>query len=71
MSIISQDPVLFDLTIRDNIAYAVCERQLSEEEIINAAKMANIHDFIMSLPKVLKKKQIIPKRTSCKLKFKL
>ena len=34
-------------TVRDNIAYG--KPGASEEEIIQAAKLANIHDFIMSL----------------------
>ncbi|XP_072175319.1 ATP-dependent translocase ABCB1-like [Diadema setosum] len=49
MSIVSQEPVLFACSIRDNISYSV-EESLSQEEVENAAKMANIHDFIVSLP---------------------
>ena len=48
----SQEPVLFDLTIRENIAYGDNSREVSFEEITAAAKAANVHDFISSLPNV-------------------
>ena len=44
---VSQNVFLFDGTIRDNIAYA--RPEASDEEIIEAAKKANIHDFILTL----------------------
>ena len=46
--IVQQDVYLFSGTIRDNIAYG--KPDASDEEIIAAAKRANIHDFIMELP---------------------
>lgn len=49
ISLVSQEPVLFDASIRENIALGV-ERKVSDEEIIDAAKRANAHDFIMSFP---------------------
>ncbi|MDO5718925.1 MAG: ABC transporter ATP-binding protein [Tissierellia bacterium] len=49
ISYVSQDNFLFDISIRENIA--IGKVGASEEEIINASKAANIHDFIMSLPK--------------------
>jgi len=48
MSIVSQDPSLFNMTIRDNIRYGKLDA--TQEEIEMAAKKANIHDFIVSLP---------------------
>ncbi|WP_457557678.1 ABC transporter ATP-binding protein [Candidatus Harpocratesius sp.] len=45
---VQQDVIVFYGTIRDNIIYG--KPDASEEEIIQAAKLANIHDFIMSLP---------------------
>ena len=39
---------LFDSTIRDNICYG--SGKVSDEEMIAAAKRANIHDYIMTLP---------------------
>ena len=47
-AIVLQDPVLFSTSIAENIAYA--RPQASEEEIIEAAKFANAHDFIARLP---------------------
>jgi len=49
IGIVPQDTVLFNDSILHNIAYA--NIKASQEDIINAAKVANIHDFIASLPK--------------------
>ncbi|CAF3968608.1 unnamed protein product [Rotaria sordida] len=46
--LVSQEPILFDLTIAENIAYAL--ENISMEDIINAARRANIHQFIEQLP---------------------
>ena len=43
-----QDTWLFEGTVRDNISYG---KDVSDEVVINAAKMANIHHFIKTLPK--------------------
>lgn len=48
VGIVSQDVFLFDSTIRDNICYG--SKDVSDEEMITAAKRANIHEYIMSLP---------------------
>ncbi len=48
IGMVQQDVYLFEGTIRDNIAYG--KPGASEEEIIEAAKRANIHDFIQELP---------------------
>uniref|UniRef100_H0W664 Multidrug resistance protein 1 n=1 Tax=Cavia porcellus TaxID=10141 RepID=H0W664_CAVPO len=50
LGIVSQEPMLFDCSIRDNIAYGDNSRTVTEEEIVKAAKEANIHQFIESLP---------------------
>lgn len=50
IGIVSQEPHLFDKTIAENIAYGDNSREVHMEEIIEAAKMANIHSFIASLP---------------------
>ena len=42
---VQQTPFLFNVTIRENIAYG--RKDASEEEIIAAAKLVGIHDFIM------------------------
>lgn len=48
IGVVQQDVYLFSGSIRDNIAYG--KPNASEDEIIAAAKRANIHDFIMELP---------------------
>ena len=50
IGIVSQEPILFDLSIAENIAYGDNSRQVDMNEIIEAAKKANIHDFITKLP---------------------
>ena len=52
ISLVSQEPVLFDMSIGDNIHYGAIYKELSVEDIIEAAKAANIHDFIQTLPQV-------------------
>uniref|UniRef100_A0A8C6YQ13 Phosphatidylcholine translocator ABCB4-like n=1 Tax=Nothoprocta perdicaria TaxID=30464 RepID=A0A8C6YQ13_NOTPE len=51
IGIVSQEPVLFDCSIAENIAYGDNSREVPHEEIVSAAKEANIHSFIESLPK--------------------
>jgi ATP-binding cassette, subfamily B, bacterial len=48
ISVIPQDIVLFHRTIGENIAYA--KEDATPQDIEQVAKMANIHDFILSLP---------------------
>lgn len=48
--LVSQEPILFDRTIAENIAYGDNERKIPMAEILDAAKSANIHDFITKLP---------------------
>ncbi|TGZ60365.1 hypothetical protein CRM22_008560 [Opisthorchis felineus] len=50
IAIVSQEPTLFNTSIRENIAYGDNTRIVSMDEIIEAARTANIHEFIMSLP---------------------
>jgi ABC-type multidrug transport system fused ATPase/permease subunit len=53
VGLVSQEPILFDMSIRENIAYGDSSRDdIPMEEIIEAAKNANIHDFIQELPDV-------------------
>ena len=49
IGIVQQDVYLFNATIRENILYGRLDA--TEEEIIAAAKRANIHDYVMSLEK--------------------
>lgn len=48
IAVVQQDVYIFDMSVRDNIAYG--KPDATDEEIIEAAKRANAHDFIMELP---------------------
>ena len=48
IGIVTQETFLFSASLRDNIAYG--KPEATDEEIVEAAKAAHIHDFIMSLP---------------------
>ena len=48
VGIVQQDVYLFNTSIRENILYG--RLSATEEEVIEAAKRANIHDYVMSLP---------------------
>lgn len=53
IGVVSQEPNLLDLTIGENIAYGLNHldpSQISMESIIDAAKQANAHNFIVDLP---------------------
>ena len=45
MGIVSQESILFNDTIFNNIAFGI--QNVSEQDVINAAKVANAHEFIM------------------------
>jgi len=48
IGIVSQDTFLFNNSIRNNICYGDNDENYSMEEIINATKLANAHDFIIN-----------------------
>jgi len=50
MALVGQEPVLFNTTIRNSIAYGSLEENPTDEQIETVARMANIHDFIVGLP---------------------
>ncbi|XP_060103685.1 LOW QUALITY PROTEIN: ATP-binding cassette sub-family B member 5 [Heteronotia binoei] len=50
LGLVQQEPILFDCSIAENIQYGDNSRVVSQEEIEEAAKAANIHDFIQNLP---------------------
>ncbi|XP_034103967.1 multidrug resistance protein homolog 65 isoform X1 [Drosophila albomicans] len=50
LGIVSQEPSLFERTIAENIAYGDNRRSVPMAEVIAAAKSANAHSFIISLP---------------------
>ncbi len=48
IGLVSQEPLLFDTSILENIRYG--RPDASMEEVMEAAKVANAHDFITGLP---------------------
>ena len=48
IGIVSQEPLLFATTVAENISYG--RKDVTQTDIEKAAKAANAHDFIMSLP---------------------
>ncbi|CAI5996599.1 unnamed protein product [Closterium sp. NIES-65] len=56
MGLVSQEPALFNISIRNNIAYGragsggASGGEISEAEIVEAARAANVHGFISGLP---------------------
>ena len=48
---VPQDTRLFNRSIADNISYG-CHGNVAQEDVEKAAKAANIHSFIISLPQV-------------------
>ncbi|GKA21489.1 putative RNA-directed DNA polymerase, partial [Tanacetum coccineum] len=50
VSIVNQEPVLFSVSVGENIAYGLPDEDVSRDDVIAAAKAANAHDFIISLP---------------------
>lgn len=49
IGVVSQEPVLFQTSIKENIRFG--NMDATQEQIEQVAKMANAHDFIMGLPK--------------------
>lgn len=52
LALVSQEPTLYQGTVRENILLGSQDRDVSEEALVAACKEANIHDFIQSLPYV-------------------
>ncbi|CAK1546564.1 unnamed protein product [Leptosia nina] len=50
LGLVQQEPVMFERSIRDNIAYGDNGREVGMDEIIDAATKANVHGFVASLP---------------------
>ena len=53
VSLVSQEPLLFNMSIRENIVYGLNKQDVPMDIIIDVARKANIHDFISSLPQVI------------------
>jgi ABC-type multidrug transport system fused ATPase/permease subunit len=52
LGLVEQQPFLFNLSVRENIAYGDTSRQVTDQEIEAAARKANIHQTIIDLPEV-------------------
>lgn len=50
IALVSQEPVLFSGTVRENIILGIADDTIDEEGIVEVCKTANIWDFIVSLP---------------------
>nr|XP_009787382.1 PREDICTED: ABC transporter B family member 28 isoform X1 [Nicotiana sylvestris] len=50
VSIVNQEPVLFSVSVGENIAYGLPDEFVSKDDVIKAAKAANAHEFIISMP---------------------
>ena len=50
LALVSQEPTLYQGSIRENVLLGADKDNVPEEEIVQACKDANIHDFILSLP---------------------
>jgi len=50
LALVSQEPTLYQGTIRDNVLLGIDRDDVPEEEIIKVCKDANIYEFITSLP---------------------
>lgn len=50
LALVSQEPTLYQGTIKENILLGIVEDDIAEELLVKACKDANIYDFIMSLP---------------------
>jgi ABC-type multidrug transport system fused ATPase/permease subunit len=51
ISVVSQEPILFTATINENISFG--NMSATDEQIREAARLANAHEFIEALPKVM------------------
>ncbi|KAF8920054.1 Multidrug resistance protein 1, partial [Haplosporangium bisporale] len=51
MALVGQEPVLFDVSIGENIRYGIPDGQTVDQvQVVAAARASNIHDFVMGLP---------------------
>ncbi|KAF6774426.1 hypothetical protein AHF37_06462 [Paragonimus kellicotti] len=50
IGVVSQEPDIFDLTLEENIVYGDYLGDVRVEEVVQVARLLNIHDFISSLP---------------------
>ena len=51
IGVVSQEPILFDATIEENIKLG--DDEITTADMVHACKIANCHEFIKNLPKVI------------------
>lgn len=56
MALVSQDPVLFNRTVRENITYGLRDDQFTEKDIEDVIRLARVDQFLSNLPSVSNKK---------------
>uniref|UniRef100_A0A915CWK6 ABC transporter domain-containing protein n=1 Tax=Ditylenchus dipsaci TaxID=166011 RepID=A0A915CWK6_9BILA len=56
---VGQEPTLFSFTIKENISYGLPEDEATMDKIIEAAKVANIHEFISSYHRAMKPRAVV------------
>lgn len=68
IGLVTQEPILFDISIKDNIAYGAISltEEVTFEQVVRAAKLANVHDFVMNLPEVRYYDYFIFMKINCK-----
>ena len=52
IGLVQQEPILFNSTITENIAYGMDDGRITADDVQKAAKQANIHDEILRFPEV-------------------
>ncbi|CAJ0932909.1 unnamed protein product, partial [Mesorhabditis belari] len=50
IALVSQEPILFDCSVKENIVYGLPQNSVTDAEIVEAARKANIHKFVSELP---------------------
>lgn len=50
IALVSQEPTLYQGTIKENVLLGIDDDDVTDERIIRACRDANIYDFVMSLP---------------------
>ncbi|KAI6184692.1 P-GlycoProtein related [Aphelenchoides bicaudatus] len=50
IALVNQEPTIFNLSIKQNIAYGLENDDVTETQLVEAAQMANLHEFVDSLP---------------------
>lgn len=49
IGIVTQEPILFNCSIKDNISFGIGDKNVTMDDIIDVAKKANIHNFVTTI----------------------